>query len=191
MSIVHDCFTFWPVRFCDEEGVEKPEQLARRRKGPHSATDFFSLRPLRALRHCVRPLVCLRDYLRRPGGRKQNELLRVLRASEASTQRTRRVSVASVFRRFLATENTENKNASRYNEIIQNRCPRHKNRDNDGPLPDAPWPHDRWAELGMQSWPCAPRPGPLPAALPQFTIHNLLFTFRTAQRLIPAFLFSA
>ena len=41
--------------------------------------------------------------------RNQNELLRVLCASKASTQRAQRVSVTSVFSLFSATENTEKK----------------------------------------------------------------------------------
>ena len=43
----------------------------------------------------------------RPRGRNQNEILRVLRASKASTQRARRISVNSVSSFHLATENTE------------------------------------------------------------------------------------
>jgi hypothetical protein len=42
-----------------------------------------------------------------PRGRNQNEILRVLRASKASTQRARRISVTSVLSFHLATENTE------------------------------------------------------------------------------------
>jgi hypothetical protein len=50
---------------------------------------------------------CAATCTARPRGRNQNEILRVLRASKASTQRARRISVTSVLSFHLATENTE------------------------------------------------------------------------------------
>ena len=51
--------------------------------------------------------MCATTCRERPRGRNQNEILRVLRASKASTQRARRISVTSVLSFHLATENTE------------------------------------------------------------------------------------
>jgi hypothetical protein len=50
-------------------------------------------------------------------GPNQNERLRVLRACKASTQRTRRVSVASVFIRFSPTGDTETEQSARHNNV--------------------------------------------------------------------------
>jgi hypothetical protein len=50
------------------------------------------------------------NYVTTPRHRNQNELLRVLCASKASTQRSRRVSLTSVFGVLPGTEDTEKKN---------------------------------------------------------------------------------
>jgi hypothetical protein len=55
-------------------------------------------------------------------GRNQNEHLRELCTCKASTQRSQRISVTSVFRLFSAAEDTEKGHSARYNNAARTRA---------------------------------------------------------------------
>ena len=104
MSIVHDCATFWPTR-----------SSLRPVLAGHSLR-ILPMESKRAERRSAPWASAARPYYG-AGWPQQDELLRVLCASKAPTQRTRRVSVTSVFSLFLTTENTEKNKSWRHDSV--------------------------------------------------------------------------